>query len=118
MAKLFLTLYENDVQGLCAVLLERLSSEYDVSVSRNWDGSDHVQVRKSAFMAITVATRPEGDGTQFMTAYAPGSKLVAIPLVLLIIPFFGLSRSSSRYELEAEVIEAIRDKWPEAKTQD
>jgi hypothetical protein len=118
MAKLLLTLYENDVYQLCAVLLERLSSEYDVSVSRNWDGSDHVQVRKSAVMAITVATRPEGDGTQFMTAYTPGSKLVAVPLALLILPFFGLSRSSSRYELEAEVIEAIRGNWPEPETLD
>ena len=36
MAKLFLTLYENDVQRLCAELIERLSSKYDVSVSRNW----------------------------------------------------------------------------------
>jgi hypothetical protein len=36
MAKLFLTLYENDVQRLCTVLLERLSNEYDVFVSRNW----------------------------------------------------------------------------------
>ncbi len=118
MAKLLLTLYENDVHQLCAVLGKRLSSEYDVSVSRNWDGSDHVQVRKSAFMAVTVVTRPKGDGTQFMTAYAPGSKLVAVPLALLIIPFFGLSRSSSRYELESEVIEAIRDEWPEARTLD
>ena len=49
-----------------------------------------------------------------MMAYAPGSKLIAVPLVLLIIPFFALSRSPSRYELEAEVIEAIRDNWPEA----
>lgn len=114
MAKLFLTLYENDVQQLCAVLLERLSNKYDVCVSRNWDGSDHVQVRKSALMAITVATRPKKDGTQFMTAYAPGSKLIAVPLILLVIPFLGLSRSPSRYELEAEVIEAIRDNWPEA----
>jgi hypothetical protein len=114
MAKLFLTLYENDVQRLCTVLLERLSNEYDVFVSRNWDGSDHVQVRKSTLMGITVATRPKKDGTQFMTAYAPGSKLIAVPLVLLVIPFLGLSRSPSRYELEAEVIEAIRDTWPEA----
>ena len=34
--------------------------------------------------------------------------------VALIIPLIHLARSPARYELEADVIEAIKDRWPDA----
>ena len=120
MAKLLLT-GDKDVtmERLSDALSERLSSKYDVFIATRESG-EGAKVRKNAFMSIIVGARPKKDGTEFETTYQPGSYLLAAPLKLMLIPnilFFRLSRSSSRYELEAEVIEAIRDKWPDVTEQ-
>lgn len=116
MAKLFLTGSEDvSIEPLRAALMRR-SSKYDVFIFRNEGAPDGIKVRKDAFMAIMIHCRPSGAGVEFRTSYEPGSLTLALFLALLIIPiilFWRLSRSPGRYELEAQVIEAIRDKWPE-----
>ena len=123
MAKLFLTGSEEMTAGLLsAVLSERLSSKYGVFVCQQGEShqSRAVKVRKDAFMAIVAWPRPKPGGVEFMTMYEPGSLLLVTPLYLLLIPiiyFWRLSRSPARYELEADVIEALRDEWPELTEQ-
>lgn len=115
MAKLFLIGSEDvTVERLREALSEQLSSKYDVSVSRG-ELADGVKVRKSALMAVVVGTSRKKGRTEFVTFYESASQLLMILLIVLIIPnllLLRLSRSPSRYELEAEVLEAIRDEWP------
>lgn len=115
MAKLFLIGSEDvSMERLREALSDRLSSKYDVSVSRG-ELADGVKVRKDALMAIVVGTRRKKGRTEFVTFYESASQLLMILLIVLIIPnllLLLLSRSPSRYELEAEVLEAIRDEWP------
>ncbi len=114
MAKLFLAGPEEvTAERLHAALTERLSSEYAVFVRGN---SDSVKVGKDALMAIIVEAHPKEGGTEFVTAYNPGSLALAVPFMMLLLPIFlfvYLRGSLERYKLEAEVIEALRDKWPE-----
>lgn len=121
MAKLFLIGSEDvSVERLREALSERLSSKYDVSVSRG-ELADGVKVRKNALMAIVVGTHPKKGRTEFVTFYESASQLLMILLIVLIIPnlvLVLLSRSPSRNELEAEVLEAIRDEWPSVTSLD
>ncbi len=120
MARLFLAGHEDvTVERVLAAMKFRLSSKYHVYVSQSetWAGP---AVRKDAFMAIAVEIRDKKDGTELITGYMWGSTTL-YPLMLLVIPiilFWRLSRSPARYELEAEVIEAIRERWPELTPRD
>ncbi len=113
MAKLFLAGPEEvTAERLHAALTERLSSEYAVFVRGNSDG---VKVGKDALMAIIVEAHPKEGGTEFVTAYNPGSLALAVPFMLLLLPIFlfvYLRGSLERYKLEDEVIDALRDGWP------
>ena len=115
MAKLFLMGSEDvTVERLREALSERLSSKYEVIVSHG-ELANGVKVRKNALMAIVVGTHPKKRRTEFVTFYEPASQLLMILLIVLIIPnllLLRLSRSLSRYELEGEVLQAIRDEWP------
>jgi len=117
MAKLHLIGSEDvTVERLREALSERLSRKYEVIVSRG-ELADGVKVRRNAFMAIVVGTHPKKRRTEFVTFYESSSQLLMILLIVLIIPnllLLRLSRSPSRYELETEVLEAIRDEWPNA----
>jgi len=118
MAKLFLSGSEVTDERLHAVLSERLSSKYAVFVREN---SDSVKVGKDALMAIIVESHPKEGGTEFVTAYNPGSLALAVPFMMLVLPIFlfvYLRGSLERYRLEAEVIEALRDEWPDITLQD
>ena len=114
MAKLFLAGSEDvTAERLHAALSERLSSQYAVFVRGNSDG---VKVGKDALMAIIVEAHPKAGGIEFVTAYNPGSVALAVPFMMLLLPIFlfvYLRGSLERYKLEAEVIEALRDKWPD-----
>ncbi|RLC59089.1 MAG: hypothetical protein DRI30_01390 [Chloroflexi bacterium] len=113
MAKLSLTDSEDvTAERLREALSTRLSSNYAVFVREN---SDSVKVGKDALMAIIVEAHPKKGRTEFVTAYNPGSWALAVPFMMLLLPIFlfvYLRGSLERYELEAEVIEALRDKWP------
>ncbi len=114
MARLFLAGDEDvTLERVCEALTERLSNKYAVFVRGNSDG---VKVGKDALMAIIVEAHPKEGGTEFVTAYNPGSVALAIPFMMLLLPIFlfvYLRGSLERYKLEAEVIEALRDKWPD-----
>ena len=113
MAKLFLTKEQISVERLYKVLSERLPSEYAVFVRGNSDG---VKVGKDALMAIIVEAHPKEGGTEFVTYYNPGSLVLAVPFMMLLLPIFlfvYLRGSLERYKLEDEVIDALRDKWPD-----
>ena len=108
------------MERVLAAMKFRLSSKYHVYVSQSetWSGP---AVRKGAFLAIAVEIWPKKDGTELVTGYMPGSTTLGCLLSLLLIPiifFVRLSRSSARYELEAEVIEAIRERWPDIEERD
>ena len=52
-----------------------------------------------------------------MLGYSTGSQLLMMLFFILVVPALAmipLSRSRSRRDLEAEVIDAIKDTWPEA----
>ncbi len=102
---------------LWAALSRRLSSKYDVHMSET-AYTKAVVVRKTPWMAIAVAVRPVQNQTSFHLGYQPGSFLLMGLLFVLLIPALAmipLSRSRSRYELEDEVIGAIKDSWPAAR---
>ena len=126
MAKLVLKSPEDVTEErLHAALSERLSSKYDVlrlifESDEGWPRIRKAKVRKDALMAILVKARSTSDGTDFVTSYDPGSSLISVPLMALLIPIFlflRLRRSPARYELETEVIAALKDKWPDVTEQ-
>jgi hypothetical protein len=124
MAKLFLADAEVTGERLLEVLSERLSTRYKVYGGTGPYNKPWSKVEKDVFMAIGVAVegREIGDrrGTRFITAYEPGLTATLILLVLIIpaLLFLRWAKSPARRELEADVIEAIRNEWPAVTAQE
>jgi hypothetical protein len=72
-----------------------------------------VTVGKTAWMGIEVGVRRRQNQYTFITAYRPTSEYYMRLSIALFPLFLFVFRSRSRHELEAEVLEAIRDSWPE-----
>jgi hypothetical protein len=104
---------EVTLEDLYAALRKRLSSRYDVHVTET-QGTPNVKVSKTAWMAIEVDVSHRQNQTTLRTSYTPGSELLMMLLMVLVVTWpllLFLRRSRSRRELEAEVVEAIRDSW-------
>ena len=105
---------EVTVDDLHTALSQRLSNKYDVQVFHS-SMLDEVRISRAAWMAINVVPIRRKNQTMLKIGYTPSGFLFFL-LVFLVVTWpvmIVLSRLRARRELEAEVIEAIRDAWPE-----